>query len=272
MRSVTIGLVCGLLLVTGAIPATAQSTADHIRYDMLVVESAIPLAPGEIELEFGLDYSTTSKRGGYDNRWGPERRRGMRFWDWGLGVTFGLAPNLDTTLHSGISDIKDGTYPFGDKHGRGLDDLEWNVKWMFFEDTSQGLSLAYVPGLTIPTGLRAKPGRLGPGQAFLSFDQKLVLTQDWTDWTLSADIGYSLPLGHLKKHYSMPFANEVNRSRGVMEANIGISYTAIPNFQPVVECNYAHEWVGGASGSDLFALTFGAVVPVNDTVRFKVGW
>jgi len=293
MRSKIAGIVA-VVVVTGAVMAFSEAAAsDHVRTETLVTESAVPVAMGEVDVEFGLVYSKANdgKRGRWSNNWSRSRRDSLRMYEWQLKATMGITPDTDISLSTGWVDMYDrrmGNWVWnkeGDtssNHGRGMDDLTVAVRQRLLDEG--GLSVAYIPGLTIPTGRHTNISRerFGPGQHYWSFDQRIAATQEIEDIVVNADVGYSLPFGRSRKGYERDWgmhtdwnARDHRKSdpseRGVLDANAGVVYAEGP-LRPLVELNYAHRWISRGHDSDQLHATVGSIITMDDQARVKVGY
>ncbi len=221
-------------------------------------------------------------------------------YEWMLDARMGVAPGIEVGLSTAWVDMYDRAIGdtdafYGSNHGRGMDDLNVYVKYRFLEE--HGLSVAYIPGITIPTGRSTEftadnfadgRGRFGPGQHFWSFDQRLAMTQDLEPVVVNADIGYSMPFGRTRRAYMRDFGEYTSfRTRGdndetfeynkrleygVIDANVGALYAEGP-IRPLMELNYAHRLVSKGTGSSIIHATIGGVVQVDENMpRVKVGY
>ena len=264
------GALSFLFMITGP-ECLANNRARH---EKINTESAATVAKGTLEMdaEFTFQHQLGNTNGTFDNNWGRDRRKKMRVYDGTIGFTYGCMDNLDMTVRAGYADIKDRTRPLGDKHGRGLKDVDVSFKWGFFNDEDNRLKVAYIAGTSIPVGFESKSSHLGPGKNFWSFNQKLALTRDWDDFTLNADVGYDLPFGRHRQHYSTTFGTETGRARGLMSSNVAVGYLINEYFQPLAELNYAHEFRSKENDSDQFAATLGTIVALDDCNRLRFGY
>jgi len=239
----------------GAAPAR-QEDASEPECAKLNTEDAMPVGPGEFELEFVYSFSRASRQ--WSDHWRGENRGLAREHDFELGLTYGVVENLDIGVGLGYADMYDRDDPAG--YGRGLMDVGIGAKWRFYHNEALDLSLAYLPGITIPFGRRSGSDHIGPSQEFWSIDQKLAMSKFWDRWNLNADVGYSLPLGE-----------DADGARGTLDSNVALGYQLYDWLQPEVELNYAHDFVTGDSDSDQVALTAGLIMPISDTWRVDVG-
>ena len=99
-------------------------------------------------------------------------------------LTYGLRDNLDIAVvgtHLHVHTTEDGAL-VDDVYGRGDTTLE--LKWRFHE--AEGLSLAFKPGLILPTGDENE----GLGLGKPSLGGSLIATYDTEPWSWLANIGY----------------------------------------------------------------------------------
>ncbi len=287
MRSKMLCMAAGLM-VAGAVFCLSDAAASDS--ELLVTESAVPVAEQAVDVEIGMTYTKAKegKRGVWDNSWSRTRREKYRMYEWELAATIGVAPDVDLGISTGFVAMKDlafgNQYDWSRKgHGRGMDDLRVNARWRFYEEG--GLSLAYIPGLTIPTGRHTNIDRerFGPGQHYWSIDQRLAATQEMDPVVLSADVGYSLPLGRTRRGWERDWGMHTDwnarrdstrrpREQGVLDANVGMVYTELP-VRPVLEVNYAHRWINRGNDSTQIHATVGCIVAVDENApRVKVGY
>ena len=222
----------------------------------LNTDDAIPVGPGEFEL--GFVYSFTRATRQWDNHWNGENRGLTQEHAFEVGLTHGLVENFDIGISWGYADIYDREDPAG--YGRGLMDLGVGAKWRFYHNEDLDLSLAYLPGITIPIGKRSNSSRIGPSQEYWSLDQKLAMTKFWGRWTMNADLGYSLPLGE-----------DADGAQGTLDGNVAVGCQVCGWLQPEIELNYAHEFVSSGDDADALAVTAGLIMPLRDTWRVDLG-
>jgi len=252
-----------------------SEAGDRARYQKLRTDSASVVESGTFEVDLSYMYINQigGSSGAFNNKFGTtgQSRGYTRYHQAMLAVTYGLMDKMDITARIGWADIKDKDYPYADNHGNGITDLEVDVKYVFYQDEENGLSLGYVAGLGIPIGRNSRLLHLNVGNNSWSILQKLVLTKDFnTDWTMNADVGYRLPFGRHRDAYSARFGRQVDGTRGTLTSNAGLGFCGIDFMQPVLEANYAHEWLDGAEDSDLLGVTVGAIVPVAQH-RLRIG-
>ena len=267
-----------ILVITVCVVITNYNLSaanDRARHQKINTQSATVVESGHMEVDLNYLYidQIGTKSGAFSNAFGTTRqtRSKMRYHQAMLAVTYGLMDTMDITARIGWADIKDRENPYGDSHGKGLTDLEITLKNVFYEN-EQGVRLAYVAGFGIPTGKASRTNHLRIGKKYWSFIQQLVLTRDINEqWTMNADVGYRLPFGRTRDAYAPEFGRRMHKTRGTLDGNVALGYTGIDILQPVVELNYAHEFLKSDSGSDLLGFTLGAIVPLFDNHRLRVG-
>ncbi len=290
MRRSMITVVAGLLTAFAA-GSSGAAASEHIDSALLATESAVPLEKRMVEVEVGMIYTkaNSGKRGAWSNNWSRSRRESFRMYEWTLRATKGIAPDIDLSIETAWVDMYDrqwGKAFTGDSghHGRGMGDLEINLRKRIFAEG--GVSVAYIPGLTIPCGRHSNLGRerFGPGQHYWSLDQRLAITKDLEEAAVSADIGYSLPFGRTRRSYERDWGESTRLStadrrskdsgeRGVLDANIGAVAYNLGTVRPLAELNYAHRWVSRGNDSDQLHATIGAIVAIEDDLpRVQIGY
>ena len=216
----------------------------------LGTQDATPLDPGCWEIDFA--YALERSHRAFDNSWGQTGRPTLREREFSTSIQYGLVPDVAIGIAVGHANVADR----GEEHLRagGVTDLGLFAKWRFYNDEAAGLSMAYVPALTLPTGSR----RVSDG--FASLYNGVALTKDWTDrLTSDFDLGYSFPFGGPRDGY-----------RGTLSADVALGYHVTQWLQPEVELNYGHDFVRSGD-SDLLAVTAGLIVCANDHLRLGVG-
>lgn len=219
-------MACWCRAQEAAFPETADADADAACEECrtatkLVTSDAVPLGEGGTNLD--LSFTHTRARSAWNEHWTRLHHGLMRENLLEASMAYGVTDNLDVSVTSGYASEFDRDNCWdetsgidGPHRGRGMADTSLALKWRFYYNEDLNLSLAWLPGITIPSGTRSSAQRIGAGQEFYSGDQRLAMTKDWGRWTLSADVGYSLPLGDRRCD-----------SRGVMDANAGLGYQAL---------------------------------------------
>jgi hypothetical protein len=247
----------GYLAAAEGAPFAPPEAALAIEHAKLGTADASPVDPRHVELEFGT--SGTWGRHAWDADGDVHGRGSVREQALGLAVTVGVVENLDVGvgldylwLHDDDSDSA--------TTGNGIGDLAVGGRYRFFSSEKQGIEAAWITGVVAPTGSRSDEHELGCSQEFWSWDNSLVLTKDWTCWTMNGEVGWSQPFGEKR-----------GDDRGTLSANHATGYQLLPWLQPVVELNCAHELDVGADDATLVAVTAGLVMPLNDCLRLNLG-
>lgn len=260
----TIVLAClfGLTL-----PPHARAAEDSlaIEHGKINTADASPVDPGHFEIE--PSFSATSSKRYWDNSGNSHGRGLYREHNLGLSATAGVVDNLDVNISTGYSWLKDNENDFDDYEellgpfrGDDFTDLEVSGRYRFYKNDEQHLEIAYIAGMTIPTGSNSDRDEIGTSQEFWSFNQTLVMTKDWGRWTFNGDLGFALPIG-----------NKRENARGTWNADIAVGYQVLPWLQPEVELNYSQDLLENADNAQVLAVTAGLVMPINETLRVNVG-
>lgn len=268
-----VGLL-GCLLVpiqVSAAPAAGSATGREMSQDMAVehgkinTAAASPVDPGHYEIEPTFT-STWATR--YWNGSGDSQSRGrLRAQKLGLSVTSGVVEDIDITVRGGYSWLKDNENDFdvndnvmGPSTGNNFSDLAVSGRYRLYKDRQRHLEIAYIAGLTIPTGSSSDWDEIGTSQEFWSIDQKLVATRDWGYWTINGDIGVTLPIGDKRENH-----------RGLITADLALGYQILPWLQPEVELNYGQNCLRDEADARALAVTAGVVMPLNHSLRVNLG-
>jgi len=285
LSTFTITLSCLLGSVFILPQAWAESTADDagsktisvpsgeaspdeitVEHSKINTADASPVDPGHYEIE--PSYSFTSARR-FWNGSGNIHSRGGLFQEQNINVsvTRGLVENADVNVSGGYSWLRDNSNNFdedagfmGPSTGSNFTDLAVSGRYRFYNNEKQHLEIAYIAGVTIPTGSSSDKDDIGTSQEYWSFDQILVASKDWGQWTLNGDVGFSLPIGNKRRD-----------ARGSLIADLALGYQILPWLQPEVELNYGHDYLHGEGDAQTFAVTIGLVMPLNDTWRVNIG-
>ncbi|MCL2791369.1 MAG: transporter [Desulfobulbus sp.] len=250
-----------------AVSETAPAAAEEItiEHGKINTADASPVDPGHYEIESSFSF-TRAKRS-WDASGDIHGRGLLREQNINLSVTVGLIENVDIAVSGGYSWIRDNDHNF-DEHagimgpftGHDFTDMEVSGRYRFYCNEEQRLEIAYIAGVTIPTGSSSDRDDIGTSQEFWSFNQTLVATKDWDRWTLNGDIGYSLPIG-----------SERENARGSLNIDLALGYHILSWLQPEVELNYSHDFMKDEHDAQTLAITAGLVMPFNETLRVMIG-
>jgi len=245
-------------------PARAEEEIS-VEHGKINTADASPVDPGHFEIEPSFSY--TRAKHFWDNDGHSQVRGLMHEEDVGLSVTAGLFENMDINIIGGYSWVKDADNDFdeddgiiGPTTGHDFGDLGFSGRYRFFNNEAKRLEIAYIAGVTIPTGSDSDRDAIGTSQEFWSLDQTLVASKDWDRWTVNVDVGYALPIG-----------NKREDARGPLNADIALGYQVLPWLQPEVELNYGLDFVENSEDAQVLAATVGLVMPINDLLRLNLG-
>jgi len=101
----------------------------------------------------------------------------------GTMLSYGLFDNADVVLGIPYQHISTKDRGGSQRH-RGISDLSLELKWRFYE--GNGLSLAFKPGMTLPTG-NDKKG-LGTGRP--TYGPTFIVTKEVAPWAFHFNLGY----------------------------------------------------------------------------------
>jgi len=245
----------------------------------LVLVDATPLDPRKIE--WCTSYSLIGSNAQWQMNRGRSARKPFRENSFQSTVNLGVFDGLDMGITEGFSMLTDKANNYdetdgatdpatgesldetdGPHKGHGLQDMSVNGRWRFYQSCNKTFRLAYVPYLVIPVGRRSNFDHLGPSQGFVSMGNTFAATKDIKRWTMSGNLGYEVPLAHKEKK---------GNSSGTLSVGCGAGYHILDWFQPQIEALYLQEFESPGKGAALFSMVFGAIVPINDHLRFDLG-
>lgn len=265
-----LGWSIGISPVSAAEMATLNTSASEVEeagpeHGKLNTADASPVDPGHFEVEASL--ASTHANRFWGNSGKSHTRGRAEEVVLGLAATAGVAADLDVTVSGSYAWLEDEENDFdpddevlGPKRGHNWGDLDISGRYRFFASEEHHLELAYIGGVTLPTGSDASGEEIGTSQEFWSFNQTLAASKDWGQWTANAAVGYALPLGEKRQG-----------ERGSFTADVAIGYQLLPWLQPEVELNYGHDFHASEDDREILAATVGLVMPVNDQLRINVG-
>jgi len=105
-------------------------------------------------------------------------------------INYGAAPNLQLTASLPVAYVHDST---GFHSGRG--DLELSAKYRFYHDEAAGLSVAFFPGITLPTASH------GLGNSRVTALLPVWAQLDTGPWSLFGGGGYAINPGSGNRDY-----------------------------------------------------------------------
>lgn len=246
-----------LPVASGPAPGTEPSRARvRCEHSKLNTQDADPLGAGAWQLQFNGGYNDATRQ--WDPSWKEKGRHRAYERSNQEALTYGVSDALDLGVGLGYAWLADDDT--GLQSGHGLSDLVASAKWRFFEKEEDGIAVAYLPTLTVPTGKKSSDDRLGPSQEFWSLDTRFAVVKDGANrWSANADIGCTTALG------------DGGFSWGSLSANGAVGYYLFPRLQPDVELNYSHDFVPHDRDADLLAVTVGAGLPLSDRWCVRTG-
>jgi len=227
-----------------ALPGSAQIT----------MWNATPIEPGTYELDYFL-FSSTAHRT-FDEQGltqDLEDRAASSVTYAGFG--WGVAPNVDLWLYTGISPTQDEVTELGARRGGSQTDFALAVRWRFLHDEDEGLSVAFLGGPLYQNPLNAG------GRSFVALQGELVMEKELSDeLTLVADTFFDFPLEAHADSY---------RQFG---ADLALSWMATEWLNPVVELNYFKSLPTVGGMSDSWATTLGTALYPCDEIGLYLGY
>ncbi len=234
----------------------------------LNTDDAGAVKPGDFELEFA--YALSTGHHSYDHE--ADRNKRGRFrehaFDWSLAA--GLTDRIELNATIAYSDLLDketedvdpvtgeglSTSP---NHGNGWNDVEVGSKIEIFRSQARDFILTYAPSVVIPSGREGRDDRLAPGGDSTVFNQRAIVTKSWNRISTDLDFGYGILAGNRKGN------------RGTADVNFALGYQVFRWLQPEMEFHYAHDFMKAENDSDLFAMTWGVVMPLHERIRIATG-
>lgn len=257
---------------------TQETTVFQPEATKLTVVDATPVDPGHVE--WVNTYSITGSKKQWETNGRCIRRKLLREHGFETQANIGIFKGFDFGVTQGFSYLLDKENNYdetggatdgsgesldetdGPHRGHGLTDLILNARWRFHQSQDETLRVAYVPSITIPIGRRSNLDHLGPSQGYVSMGHVLAVTKDIHRWTMSGNVGYEVPLAHKARR---------ENDAGTMTLAAGAGYHVFDWLKPQVEVIYGHNFEQSGKGSKLISMVLGAIIPVNDHLRFDVG-
>ncbi len=270
-NAIALACLLGLALTVQAEAANsasepkAASEESAVEHGKINTADASPVDPGPFEIEPSFAYTRSERRwdsGGHAHGRGLLRERNI-----GLSFTAGLVENVDVNLSTGYSWLQDNDNDFdgdgeliGPSRGEDFTDLELSGRYRFYNNEERHIEIAYIAGVTVPTGSSSDQDEIGTSQEFWSFNQTVAATKDWGKWTLNGDVGYALPIG-----------NKREAARGTLQADVALGYQVKAWLQPELELNYSRDLLANEDDAQVLAVTVGLIMPLDATLRVNIG-
>lgn len=138
----------------------------------LITDDAGTVGKGHVQVELNYQFSHEKDEGVKEDEHEIEST-----------LTYGLIDQIDLVLSLPFLFTTSWEEGFRDRE-EGVGDLSFEVKWRFYE--CNGLSLAFKPGVSFPTGDEDQglgAGRVGAGAFFIA-------TQEWEPFAFHFNLGY----------------------------------------------------------------------------------
>lgn len=225
-------------------------------------DDAGAVKPGDWELEFGYSAAAGSRQ--YDHHGSRKKRGLLREHHFDSSLKTGVTPRAELSMAMGYADLLDKELraeegSIGPVYGQGWKDVEVGSKIEIYRKDESEFIFTYAPSVVIPSGRESREDRLGPGEDSTIINQRLILTKNIGHWSFDLDSGYALPVGARKG------------ARGTLDTNAALGYQIFNWLQPEMEFHYAHDFVSEDYDSDVFAMTWGVVMPIHEKVRISSG-
>ena len=137
-------------------------------------------------------------------------------------LSYGIADNVDLVLSMPFMwyRIKENGLVTAEEDGPG--DLAFEVKWRFFEYEDRGLSIAFKPGLTLPTGDDNK----GLGNGKVSGGGTLIVSKEGVLGALHLNLAYTRNEYGLQED-ALLFRNDIWQASFAGQINITADMTGV---------------------------------------------
>ncbi|NTW51848.1 MAG: transporter [Chlorobiaceae bacterium] len=146
----------------------------------LITDDTGTQGKGRFQLELNSEFSSETEK---ENGIKMQERSGES----AATLSYGLSDNIDvvTGLPWQWFCLKEDGSIVTD--GNGIGDLSFEIKWRFYENKDQGLSLAIKPGISLPTGNEKK----GFGNGRISEGIMMIATREWQHGAFHCNVGYT---------------------------------------------------------------------------------
>lgn len=238
-----------------AIGLPIVALADNVETAKLITEDAFPVDAGSTELEFGYQYLAADSV--FDDSGNESVRGNLAGQIIAAKASHGIGEALDASIEIAWRDLIEDA---DNQLSNGVGNVTVSAKWLFYQNNEKGLAVSWVPGFTAPIVGDAASEKLAPGQDYWSVNNLLVLTFVTGAFNLNVDLGHYLPVGDNRDELRNEFIGDIAVGRQI---NSWLQLEA--------ELNFGHATVSRGSGSVNHAVTVGAVMNVDDSMRLDVG-
>lgn len=243
-------------LALALLPAIASAV--EVEAAKLATADAMPIAAGSYELALGATWtngrSTFAEDGGVVDRGGTLIER-----QFSLGLTAGLADDLDTTITLGWARIDDGAADPG--RGDGPTDAAICVRWRFLNDN--GVALALIPGVSLPVGDGRPTKDICTGSNLWGADLALAATAAFDRLALGAAIDGSWLTGKDKDR---------GDARGCVATDLAIGWQLTDAIQPEIELHFHRDLNAGDTPDAWFLTATAGILVGTEYGRFGAGF
>jgi hypothetical protein len=135
--------------------------------------------------------------------------------EFATSLSFGMAENVDLVLgvpYQSGKEKEDGVSVYDEK---GISDISLEAKWRFYE--KDGLSLAFKPGVSLPTGNEEK----GLGTGKTGYQAFMIGSSEAAPWAFHANLGY------------IRNENNANEEKNIWHASLAATCEIVKGFQIV---------------------------------------
>lgn len=280
MKKILLLLMASLTVST---PLYATHVADNLaieEHSKVVTSDATPNDPGQIEV-WG-SYVLQGGKFAWRSNGERENRRTYLAQVWESQVTVGIVKDVDIGIinwfqhtldkENNYDEFRDMSDPDtgekledeteGPTHGFGWGDLGVAGRWRFYDSAERKLEIAYMPTIFIPTGRRSNLDHIGASQGYTSLDNSFAFTKDIGRWNGTVNLGYSVPLAHLKR---------TGGYCGTLHSNFAAGYQVFWWLQPEAELIYLHDFGKYGATANLASVVLGVIMPLGDHFRLELG-
>ncbi len=231
-------------LIQAAIVLAAAGTAYAAH--PLITDDAVTQGTGKLQFEFLGEYGHDSDQGVTTNTFiAPTSPI----------VTYGIADPVDLVL--GMPYERIDTDAGTSTSERGFADASIQVKWRFYQQ--DGLSLAFKPGIMLPTGDESK----GLGNGAVSYSAFFIVTKAVDPWAFHANAGY------LRNEYRLQSDKETKRN-DLWHLSVAAQAEVVKNLNLVADIGMEKNVDLSSSRNPAYILG-GVIYSLNDSLDIDFG-
>jgi hypothetical protein len=206
-----------------AILLTILSASEVYGAHPLITDDTGTQGKGKFQMEVNSEFSYEKERqyNADDDKWETKKETGGEL---ATVLSYGIIDSLDIVLGFPYQWKKtriDGVVTTDPtEQSDGISDLSLEVKWRFFD--KDGLSLAFKPGITFPTGDENK----GLGNGRTSYGLMFITTKEMKP------LAFHLNLGYTRNEYKLQADKEANR-KGIWHASLASEVEVVKDLKAV---------------------------------------